>query len=311
MKKSTFVLITLFAVFFLFAAPALACEDSPGQAADNEHKETYVAPVFVRKVYRGLKRPGFKGVVFEDGSRDITAKDLEELQRETEPLQKEVNIFNSTRPADPASPAVPVGEETPGEQKQGAGTDAETALDSPSTDGYEYTITKTGRIHLHINGTEYHGLDINSLEWPSGESCEAISETFGGGARHMVELMPRTVTCEEAGASEYIFCIFCGKMLVGPTRIEALGHDYGGWSTPEGGDCRTSMTRFRTCSRCDHEDVDVMGNGDHRWANGEKFEAEENGWAIWGHYEECSVCHTKRRVEEGREKIVTPVTPEG
>ncbi len=119
MKKRAFVLpVVLFAVFFLFAAPALACEHYPGQAAAHDLKGTYVARGFVRRWYRQPRRPAFKGVLFsEDGSEEITAKDIEAIRREFEALQKEIDILHSTTPADPAYSAVPVPDEEPAHEE--------------------------------------------------------------------------------------------------------------------------------------------------------------------------------------------------
>ena len=107
--------------------------------------------------------------------------------------------------------------------------------------------------------------------------------------------------------SEYVICSECRESCFprqGPVEIPALGHDYDGW-TDEQGDCQTAASRFRTCSRCGHEDRQTLGKGEHHWAAiGENYEEEVGGFVVWGHYEECSVCHAQRQVEEGREKLI-------
>lgn len=100
----------------------------------------------------------------------------------------------------------------------------------------------------------------------------------------------KPATCTEAGLSDGSYCADCGAIVKEQTVIEALGHDFGEWTTIKALTCTEKGEQERECSRCHEtetqelpaiecpsEDFTDMGNKDE-WYHDYIDTMITNGW---------------------------------
>ncbi len=117
-------------------------------------------------------------------------------------------------------------------------------------------------------------------------------------------------TCLTAGSyDEVVYCSSCGEEISRTGRtIDALGHDWGNEEVLKEATCATGLVRH-TCLRCRlTEEITTAATSKHTFAAtdelyDEEYEEDGNTVVVYGHYEECSVCGERKKVEDGRETI--------
>ena len=114
-------------------------------------------------------------------------------------------------------------------------------------------------------------------------------------------------TCTAAGSyDEVVYCKTCGEEISRTSgTIDALGHDWGEWNIIEEASCKTGLKRH-TCQNCGiAEDEEIPAISEHDYiATEDTYEDSEptyDGYIEYrvGHYEECSKCGDRIKVEDG------------
>ena len=106
---------------------------------------------------------------------------------------------------------------------------------------------------------------------------------------HIWQTVAATVTCTQAGISEYEVCVNCGRYRIEPQNVEALGHDWTAWSVVSSSTCVDAGSRTRTCNRCGITQTEAIEPSGHRIVS---HAAKAPACGVKGRaaYYTCAVC---------------------
>jgi hypothetical protein len=188
----------------------------------------------------------------------------------------------------------------------------ETAEPQPETSEPQAETPETG-VPMIVRRTQ-----TQETEEPQPETSEPQTETpeteepqtHTHQASDPVRENEVAATCLTAGSyDEVVYCSSCGEEISRTGRtIDALGHDWGNEEVLKEATCATGLVRH-TCLRCRlTEEITTAATSKHTFAAtderyDEEYEEDGNTVAVYGHYEECSVCGERKKVEDGRETI--------
>ena len=153
----------------------------------------------------------------------------------------------------------------------------------------------------------------NGEEKHTCSRCDHFETRVVDALGHDYQTVVTPATCTEGGYTTHT-CSRCHDSYV-TDRIEALGHDYGEWTTTKEATCTEAGEEKHTCSRCDHSEtrvVDALGHDYGEWTTTKEAACTEDG----EEKHTCSRCdHFETRVVEALghdyDSVVTPPTCTG
>ena len=116
-------------------------------------------------------------------------------------------------------------------------------------------IAAFGHNYVHHIGKSATCTETGWKEYDTCTRCD-YSTYEKLAAKGHTEIIDRAVaaTCTKTGLTEGKHCSECSAILVAQRTTEALGHDYGEWTTIEKPTETDKGTEERVCKRCDHRD---------------------------------------------------------
>ena len=98
-------------------------------------------------------------------------------------------------------------------------------------------------------------------------------------------------TCTQSGLTEGSHCGVCNTVLTAQTRVDALGHSWGGWTQTQAASCTAAGSETSTCSRCGTTQTREIAKTAHTPVTDDAVEATctQSGLTEGSH---CSVCST-------------------
>ncbi len=85
---------------------------------------------------------------------------------------------------------------------------------------------------------------------------------------NMIIVPEEPADCTHTGFTEAIYCPDCDTYLEGHVLIEALGHNYGEWTTTKTAGCETAGEQTKTCDRCDDTQTQAIEPTGHNYVDG-------------------------------------------
>ncbi len=123
------------------------------------------------------------------------------------------------------------------------------------------------------------------------------TQTLTAAGHTVVTDQPVAATCTAPGLTAGSHCSVCGTVFRAQTQTQALGHNFGAWTTVNAATCTADGLEKHTCSRCGATETQTISATGHTVVNDAAVAATctETGLSAGTH---CSVCGTVLRAQK-------------